>query len=153
MGVVSTSGFYSGFATAVLALHGLFIVWWSLGPCWLAWPLRPRLHLASLTWALLVFLPWPCPLTVLEDWLEGSAGTTPNESGFLLHYLDKFVYPNLAPRLSMAAAIVVVANFSYYGRHILNRRSRKTTNWRPYGRYSDIGQGSVFSELGPEFSA
>ena len=138
MGAVSTSGFYSGFATAVLALHGLFIVWVVFG-AFLArtGPWLRGLHLASLTWALLVeFLPWPCPLTVLEDWLEGKAGTTPDQSGFLLHYLDKFVYPNLAPRLlSMAAAIVMVANFSYYGRQVLNQRTRKTTNSRPYGRH------------------
>jgi len=36
-------------------------------------------------------LPWPCPLTLLENWLEGKAGIQPYEGGFLLHYLDKLV--------------------------------------------------------------
>ena len=37
----------------------------------------------------------PCPLTVLESWLERNAGVEPEQGGFLLDYLDKLVYPNI----------------------------------------------------------
>ena len=36
------------------------------------------------------------PLTVLENWLEAKAGVQPYQGGFLLHYLDKFVYPDIS---------------------------------------------------------
>lgn len=39
---------------------------------------------------------WPCALTVLENWLEAKAGVQPYQGGFLLHYLDKFVYPDIS---------------------------------------------------------
>ncbi len=42
---------------------------------------------ASLVWGILTeLLPWPCPLTLLENWLEARAGVEPYEGGFLLHY-------------------------------------------------------------------
>jgi hypothetical protein len=55
------------------------------------------LHIASLVWRILTELvPWSCPLTVLENWLEAKAGVQPYHGGFLLHYLDKLVYPDIS---------------------------------------------------------
>jgi hypothetical protein len=39
--------------------------------------------------------PWPCPLTTLELWLEARFGAATHQQGFLVHYLDKLLYPDL----------------------------------------------------------
>jgi len=40
---------------------------------------------------------------------------TAYQRGFLLHYLDKFVYPDIPPALlSGAAVVVVIANLGIY---------------------------------------
>ncbi|PYV53834.1 MAG: hypothetical protein DMG96_30300 [Acidobacteria bacterium] len=67
-------------------LHALFVLWVVFG----AFVTRSRpvvrwLHIGSLIWGILTeLLPWPCPLTVLENWLEGKAGVEPYQGGFLL---------------------------------------------------------------------
>lgn len=108
---------YSVLATLVLFVHALFILWVVFG-AFLAHsrPLLRRLHIASLIWGVLTeILPWPCPLTLLENWLEQRAGIEPYQGGFLLHYLDKFVYPDLpASVLTAAAVIVCLLNLAFY---------------------------------------
>jgi hypothetical protein len=76
------------------------------------------LHIVSLVWGVLAeVLPWPCPLKLLENWLESRAGVQPFEGGFLLHYLDKLVYPNIPAGVLAAAGVVVCArNFVLYAR-------------------------------------
>ena len=76
------------------------------------------LHIVSLVWGVLTeVLPWPCPLTLLENWLESRAGVQPYEGGFLLHYLDKLVYPNIPAGVLTAAGVVVcVLNLALYAR-------------------------------------
>jgi hypothetical protein len=70
-------------------------------------------------------LPWSCPLTLLENWLETKAGVQPYEGGFLFHYLDKLVYPGIsATILSVAGVIVCVLNFAFYSRQIWIARQR-----------------------------
>src|ERR1700731_3750660 len=107
------SGFYFALATAVLLLHALFILWVVFG----ALPTRSRqvlrwLHIASLVWGILTeVLPWPCPLTLLENWLEGRAGIKPYQGGFLLHYLDKPRYPDIRHAVLTIARIIVCAVF------------------------------------------
>ena len=112
------SGLYSACASFVLTLHLLFILWVILGAI-LAYS-RPRLrwfHIICLVWGILVeLLPWPCPLTSLENWLELRAGVQPYQGGFLLHYLDTAVYPNISPALlTMFGVAVCVVNLSFYG--------------------------------------
>ena len=64
-------------------------------------------------------LPWPCPLTLLENWLEAKAGVEPYQGGFLLHYLDKFVYPDISATALMVAGLLVCAfNLGLYGRRM-----------------------------------
>lgn len=114
----ATSSLYSALATFVLFLHALFILWVVFGA--LVTRLRPVLrwlHIGSLVWGILTeLLPWPCPLTLLENWLEGEAGVEPYQGGFLLHYLDKLVYPDLsATVLTVAGVVVCVLNLALYG--------------------------------------
>jgi hypothetical protein len=115
----TVSSFYSVLAIFVLFLHAGFILWVIFGA--LLTPSRPFLrwlHIASLIWGFLTeLLPWPCPLTLLENWLEIKAGVEPYQGGFLLHYLDKLVYPDIsATVLTVVGVLVCALNFAYYGR-------------------------------------
>jgi hypothetical protein len=117
----AASSLYSVLATFVLFLHALFILWVVFGA--LVTRLRPVLrwlHIASLVWGILTeLLPWPCPLTLLENWLESRARVQPYQGGFLLHYLDKLVYPDIsATVLTVAGVIICVLNLALYGRQI-----------------------------------
>lgn len=123
----AASSLYSALATFVLFLHALFILWVVFG----ALATRSRkilrwLHIASLVWGILTeLLPWPCPLTVLENWLEAKAGVEPYQGGFLLHYLDKLVYPDVsATVLTVAAVFICALNLAFYGRQIWVARHR-----------------------------
>ncbi len=120
------TSFYSVLATLVLFIHALFILWVVFG----AFLARSRvllqwLHIASLIWGVLSeLLPWPCPLTLLENWLEQGAGIEPYQDGCLLHYLDRLIYPSVpASALTMAAVIIFLLNLAFYVR--LRRRARQ----------------------------
>jgi hypothetical protein len=108
-------------------LHALFILWVVFGVLLTrSRPILRWLHIASLVWGILTeLLPWPCPLTVLENWLESKAGVEPYQGGFLLHYLDKLVYPDIsATVLTVAGAIICALNLAFYGRQIWIARLR-----------------------------
>jgi hypothetical protein len=50
----------------------------------------------------------------LENWLEGKGGVLPYQGGFLLHYLDKLVYPDIsATTLTVAGVIVCGMNLAF----------------------------------------
>ena len=121
--------FYRALAVAVLFVHALFIVWVVFGAL-LAYrrPVLRRLHIASLVWGALVeLLPWPCPLTLLENWLEARAGVEPYQGGFLLHYLDKLVYPDISAfTLAVAGLIVCALNFAFYAGQMWTTHLGKT---------------------------
>ena len=123
----AASGVYSGLAVFILFLHALFIVWVVFGAfVTRSRPLLRWLHIASLVWGILTeLLPWPCPLTVLENWLEANAGVQPYQGAFLLHYLDKLVYPDIsATVLTVAGVLVCVLNLALYGWQMWIARSR-----------------------------
>ena len=125
--VLLASNFYSVLATAVLFLHALFIVWVIFGALLTrSRPILRWLHIASLIWGILTeLLPWPCPLTLLENWFEEKAGVEPYQGGFLLHYMDRLVYPELsATVLTVAGVIVCALNLAFYGRQIWSARLR-----------------------------
>ncbi|HKW18161.1 MAG TPA: DUF2784 domain-containing protein [Terriglobales bacterium] len=108
---------YSALAIIVLILHALFIVWIIFGA--LVTRRRPvlrLLHIASLVWGIITELTlWPCPLTLLENWLELKAGVGPYSGGFLLHYLDKLVYPDVSSTLLTTIGVIVcVFNLAIY---------------------------------------
>jgi hypothetical protein len=114
----AASGAYPVLSVCVLLLHALFIVWVAFG----AFVTRSRpalrwLHIASVVWGILTeLLPWPCPLTLLENWLEAKAGVEPYAGGFLLHYLDRLVYPDISTSVLTAAGVLVcVLNLALYG--------------------------------------
>jgi len=118
---------YSALASAVLTLHLFFILWVVFGALLTRRrPVLRWLHFISLVWGVLVdMLPWTCPLTPLENWLRSRAGLAPYEGGFLLHYLDAVVYPDVSPVfLSIAAVAVCVGNIVIYAMRFRHRLSK-----------------------------
>lgn len=119
---------YSSLAAAVLIVHALFILWVVCGGAFVTRvrPILRWMHVGCLIWGIFTeLLPWPCPLTVLENWLEGKAGVEPYQGGFLLHYLDKLVYPDISPTtLTIAGVFLCAVNLSFYGRQMWSARLR-----------------------------
>ena len=118
---------YRMLAVSTLLLHGLFILWVIFGA--LVTRSRPLLrwfHIASLVWGILTeLLPWPCPLTLLENWFEVKARVEPYRGGFLLHYLDKLVYPDIsATLLTVIGVLVCSVNVLLYARGFWTARMR-----------------------------
>lgn len=110
---------YSALATIVLVFHVLFILWVILGAFLTqSRPILRWMHIASLVWGVIIeLLPVTCPLTLLENWLESKARIEPYQGGFLLHYLDKLVYPEISATVLAIAAIAICAiNLGVYAR-------------------------------------
>jgi len=124
MVVTVSGGVYRALATLVLLLHVFFIVWVVFGALVArSRPILAVLHIASLIWGVVTELFVPCPLTLLENWLEQRAGIEPYQGSFLLHYLDKLVYPDLPASLLTAAAVIVcVLNLAFYARLVWSKR-------------------------------
>jgi len=98
-------------AVAALLLHLLWLAWVALG--WLATRRRPLLrwlHIASLIYGILIeIFRWPCPLTLLEVEFARRAGRTAYREPFLVHYLEKIIYPDLPEAMVTAGAVAVCA--------------------------------------------
>ncbi|MGH9652349.1 MAG: DUF2784 domain-containing protein [Bryobacteraceae bacterium] len=110
---------FAAAAAAVLCIHLAWILWTIFG----AFVTRGRrfltgFHLASLAWGIIVEVgPWPCPLTLLEGYLEFRAGLQPIQGSFIVHYLDAIVYPNLPVMLLVWIGVAVCAfNLGLYVR-------------------------------------
>jgi hypothetical protein len=117
--------FYSVLEITILILHLLWIIWILSG--WLL--TRGRrvltvLHIASLGWGIAIELgPWPCPLTIAEQWSEARAGQAPYHESFLAHYLGKMIYPDLPETVvawtgaAVCAAILGIYSVRFLRRH------------------------------------
>jgi hypothetical protein len=79
-------------------------------------PFWSVVHILALLWGIVVEVgPWPCPLTLAETYFESRAGVIPYQGGFLLHYLDATVYPNLPGWVVTIVGVgVCVANLIVY---------------------------------------
>ncbi len=115
----------SNLATLVLTIHLAWIVWVVLGAFWTRGrKLLTIFHVLSLGWGIIVELsPWPCPLTLAEQFFEGKAGIA-YEGGFLLHCLDRLVYPAMPDRVITGIGVAVCAlNIAVYLRRYWKARS------------------------------
>jgi hypothetical protein len=118
--IIVGSKVYIALATGVLLVHALFVVWVAAGTLLTRTrPILRWLHIASLVWGIgAEVLPGVCPLTSLENWLESRAGVQPYQGGFLLHYLDALVYPDISGTvLTIAGVAVCLLNLGVYARH------------------------------------
>ena len=117
-------------AALVLLIHLAWIffviigAWFTRGRPWLT-----MLHLASLVWGVAVELgPWPCPLTLMENALEAHAGMATFSGSFLVHYLDRIVYPNLSIELiTICGVAVCLLNLGVYGYRLWQWSKRSRT--------------------------
>ena len=116
---------YFVLAAGVLALHLAFILWVIFGAFLTRTrPLLGWFHLVSLVYGILVeTLDWTCPLTPFENWLRGRAGVPTYQGGFLLHYLDALVYPDVPPSLLVICGLAVcLLNLGVYAFRFRRRR-------------------------------
>jgi Protein of Unknown function (DUF2784) len=118
------------FAAAILLVHLAWIALVIFGALFTRErPVWSTLHILALLWGIAVEAgPWPCPLTLAEQYFEARAGVSPYHGGFLLHSLDAVVYPNLPGWvITLAGVSVCVFNLILYlWRHralVLRRRA------------------------------
>jgi hypothetical protein len=128
----NVSEMYAALESTVLLLHLGWIVWILLG--WMVTRARPGLawlHVASLVWGIATELgPWACPLTLAEQWLESRSGATPNQQGFLVHYLDKLIYPDVPePIVALSGAAVCVIILAIHGVRLLRHFRTRPDCW------------------------
>jgi hypothetical protein len=100
-------------AGAVILIHLLWIVLVLVGVAWTRGrPLWTALHLACLVWGIVVEVgPWPCPLTMLENYLEARGGEHTVDGNFILHGVQALIYPS-APYWLVTTAGVTACSIS-----------------------------------------
>lgn len=115
-----TDTLYLAAADATVVVHLFWILFLILGAwpgarhVWIRWT-----HLAALAFSILLqIFGWTCPLTILEAWLRQTGGTVPREGTFIGRYLERIVYPPLAPGLVLAGTVLIVgvSLWIYFGR-------------------------------------
>jgi hypothetical protein len=108
---------YAALAAAVRAIHLAWIVWAIMGALWTRGrPWLTAFHVLSLVWGIIVEVgPWPCPLTLAEQALDAKAGIHTWSGSFLVHYLDRIIYPDLPVSLIVATGVAIcVFNLGIY---------------------------------------
>jgi len=104
-------------ATLILLVHLIWIALVIFGALWTrGHPIWTTFHILSLFWGIAVEAgPWPCPLTLAEQFFETKAGYAAFHGSFLLHILDSLVYPDLPDWLITVAGVAVCAfNLAIY---------------------------------------
>lgn len=120
-------------AITILSIHLLWILAVIFGAAFTRGrPFWSGLHVASLVWGIIVELaPIPCPLTIAEQYFEARAGMQPYEGSFLMHYLDKIIYPNLPWWVVATAGTIICAlNLAIYGRRFVCWRKKRAAPFR-----------------------
>ena len=109
---------YRLLANAVVAFHGLFIVFVVCGGL-LVWRWRwvAVLHMPCALWGMLIeYRSGICPLTPLENSLRARAGQQGYSGGFIEHYVVPTIYPaGLTSRVQMVlgTAVLLINAFAY----------------------------------------
>jgi hypothetical protein len=96
-------------ATGISILHLVWIVLVVFGAIWTRGrPFWTAAHIACLVWGIVVEVgPWPCPLTLAENYFALRAGEPGVGGSYLLHCVQSVVYPN-APYWVIAICGVTV---------------------------------------------
>jgi len=98
-------------AIVVLVVHLMWIAFVIFGALFTRGrPVRTGLHILSLLWGIAVEAgPWPCPLTLAEQYFEIHAGLATFQGSFLAHTLDAVIYPTLPGWLITVIGVSVCA--------------------------------------------
>lgn len=105
-------------AISAVAVHAAWlfgVIFGALGtrgrPVWSA------IHILALVWGVIVEVgPWPCPLTLAEEYFTARTPYAAYQQSHLLHLLNAIVYPDLPGWLVASAGVAVcVVNLSIYG--------------------------------------
>lgn len=118
-------------AIAILSIHLLWILAVIFGAAFTRRrPVWTGLHVASLIWGIVVEVaPVPCPLTLAEQHFESLAGMQAYQGSFLMHYLDKLIYPNLPWWLvATVGAGICVLNLGIYAWRLRAARRARGAN-------------------------
>ena len=106
-------------AALIVAVHLLWLGLVIFGALWTRGrPVWSTLHILALLWGIGAEVgPWPCPLTLAEEYFEARAGFAAfYHSSFLLHYLNAIVYPNLHSWVVASAGVAAcMFNLGIYG--------------------------------------
>jgi len=106
-------------AAAVILIHLLWIVLVLVGVIWTRGrPVWTAIHLACLVWGIVVEVgPWPCPLTMLEDYLEARGHEHMAGASFILHWVRALIYPNapywLVTTAGVTACAIILAIYAW----------------------------------------
>jgi Protein of Unknown function (DUF2784) len=107
-------------ADLVMVVHLLFIGF-VVGGVFLAWR-WPRIvwaHLPAVVYGALVeFVGFTCPLTLLENDLRRRAGDAGYRGGFIAHYLVRVIYPaglTRGTQVGLGAGVLLIAVAGYWG--------------------------------------
>jgi hypothetical protein len=138
---------YSIAADLVVIVHLLFIGF-VVGGVFLAWrwPRVVWVHVPAVAYGALVeFVGFSCPLTLLENVLRRRAGDAGYRGGFIEHYLGRVIYPPGLTRgmqIGLGMLVLLVAAAGYGGflrRPAPGRTSRK--HGRGHGDERGHGDG------------
>lgn len=113
-------------AAALLILHLGWLALLIVGALWTRGrPVWSALHILALLWGIVVEVsPWPCPLTLAEQYFETRAGWLAYHGSFLVHYLDAIVYPNLPGwAVTIAGVSVCALNLGIYLRRLFRSKA------------------------------
>lgn len=109
---------YRLLANAVVAFHGLFILFVVLGG-FLAWRWRwvAAVHIPCALWGILIeYRGGICPLTPLENSLRARAGQQGYAGGFVEHYVLPVIYPKgltAGVQVALGTFVLSVNLFAY----------------------------------------
>jgi hypothetical protein len=105
-------------AILMVAIHAawlLGVIFGALGtrgrPVWSA------IHVLALVWGIVVEVgPWPCPLSMAEEYFTARTTYAAYQESHLLHLLNAIVYPDLPGWLVASAGVAVcLVNLFVYG--------------------------------------
>jgi hypothetical protein len=119
-------------AVLILAIHLCWLALVIFGALWTRGrPAWSGLHILALVLGIIVEVgPWPCPLTLAEQHFETPIGTHAYQGGFLLHYLDAVVYPDLPAWIVATAGVAVCTlNLGIYARRVVQVLRKRGRPW------------------------
>ncbi len=125
---------YNIAADLVIVVHLLFIGF-VVGGVFLAWrwPWVIWAHLPAVAYGALVeFIGFTCPLTLLQNFLRHRGGEAGYRGGFIAHYLVRLIYPPGLTRgmqIGLGIGVLLIAVAGYRG--FLRRHQARTGGYRP----------------------